>query len=110
MIMLDPPHRILIRTHFQVHIHIYMGAAGGSMSVPSPWLSPQRPGLRIVLTMLRKLRTQLARDFGPSRPGAAARKRLASAEGKQAQDNEVVDDDDVDNHHDNEDTITIIDD
>jgi len=86
-----------------------MGAAGGSMSVPSPWLSPQRPGLRIVLTMLRKLRTQLARDF-PSTPGAAARKRLASAEGKQAQDNEVVDDDDVDNHHDNEDTITIIDD
>ena len=80
------------------------------MSVPSPWLSPQRPGLRIVLTMLRKLRTQLARDFDPSRPGAAARNRLSRAEGKQAQDNEVVDDEDTITIIDDEDTITIIDD
>jgi len=77
--------------------------------VPSPWLSPQRPRLAIVLAMLRNLRTQLARVVA-SKAGAAARKRLSRAEGKQAQDNQVVDDDDVDGQHDDEDTFTIIDD
>ena len=79
------------------------------MSVPSPWLSSQRPRLPVVLTMLRRLRDQLAR-VQASNPGFKARSRLAGAEGKQAQDNQVVDDDDVDGHHDDEDTINIIDD
>ncbi len=79
------------------------------MSVPSPWLSPQRPRLPVVLTMLRQLRNKLKRVQG-STPGFTARRRLAGAEGKQAQDNQVVDDDDVDGHHDDEDTIYIIDD
>ena len=80
------------------------------MSVTCPWLSSQqRPRLAIVTTMLRNLRHSLSRVRAKP-PGFTARKRLARAEGKQAQDNEVVDDDDVDGHHDDEDTITIIDD
>ena len=72
------------------------------MVVAAASAAPCRPDL------LRGLRTQLAR-VRASRPGAAARSRLAGAEGKQAQDNQVVDDDDVDGHHDDEDTINIID-
>ncbi len=87
---------------------MYMGAAGGSTSVPSPWLSPERPRLAIVLTILRNLRIRFERvDF---RPGPKARNRLSRAEGKQAQDNEVVDDEDTITIIDDEDTITIIDD
>jgi hypothetical protein len=105
------------------------------MSVPSPWLSPPHPPLRVILTILRRLRTSLKEVRGRPGDGAAARKRLAKgeakqvkdeeifddpgaaarnwlsrAEGKQAQDNEVVDDEDTITIIDDEDTITIIDD
>ncbi len=77
--------------------------------MPSLWLSPERPRFAIVLTILRNLRIQLER-LARERPGAAVRNRLSRAEGKQAQDNEVVDDEDTITIIDDEDTITIIDD
>ena len=72
-----------------------MGTAGGSMSVPSLWLSPTHPRLPVILTILRRLRTSLTGVRGP-RPGASARKRLAKGEAKQAKDEEIDDDDEDD--------------
>jgi len=64
------------------------------MSVTRPWLSSQqRPRLAIIVSILRLLRHSLTRVH-KKKPGVAARKRLARAEGKQAQDEEIFDDED----------------
>jgi len=91
-----------IYTYIYKYTHVYIcvlaahsGAAGGSMSVPRQWLSSQHPRLAIILTILRRLRTSLSRVY-VSKPGAAARRRLARAEAKQAQDEEIFDDDEDD--------------
>jgi hypothetical protein len=57
--------------------------------VTSPWLSPQRPPLGVVLTILRRLRRSLNQPPRPGRHGAAARKR----EAKQARNEESFGDD-----------------
>ena len=87
------------------------------------WLSQPSPLLGVVLTILRKLRDSLSQDNTKATAAklAARKSRLskaeAKAEAKQAQDNEVLNDNDVDGDQDtieifdvDEDTITIIDD
>ena len=83
--------------------------------MPQAWLSGPSPRIGIVLSILRKLRKSLSQDN--TKAIAARKSRLSKAEAKQAEDNEVVNDDDVDGDQgtieifdDDEDTITIIDD
>lgn len=86
--------------------------------MPQAWLSRPSPRLGIVLSILRKLRYSLSQDNTKATAAnlAARKNRLSKTEAKQAQDNEVLNDDDVDGDErtieifDDEDTITIIDD
>ena len=72
------------RFPFRTHFHFY---AGGSMSVPRPWLSGTHPRLPVILTILRRLHNTLSQVHKP---------RLAKGEAKQAKDEEIFDDDEDD--------------
>jgi hypothetical protein len=72
------------RFPFHTHFHFY---AGGSMSVPRPWLSGTHPRLPVILTILQTLQYSLSRVRQP---------KPSKKEAKQDKDEEIFEDDEDD--------------